>query len=57
MRQDESSIYQIDRGKLHEEWERQAKLFKLEADKLADAKEEYETAKARRDLVKAEMEA
>jgi hypothetical protein len=48
-------IFEIDPHQLDTEWLNQPRLFVEWADKLSDAKEAYERAKASRDLVEAQL--
>jgi hypothetical protein len=46
----ESDYFKLDKHKLDTEWLNQAQLFRNAAERLSKAREEYEKAKARRDL-------
>lgn len=48
--------YEIDKHRLHLEWERQPKLFHAAAEKLAEADSEVDRLKGIMELVKAEIE-
>lgn len=49
-------VFAIDKYKLDEELVKQPRLYGEYALKLADAREEYERAKARRDVIEAELD-
>lgn len=48
--------YEIDKHRLHLEWERQPKLYREAADKLADADSEVDRLKGMMELAAAEIE-
>lgn len=49
------SPFDIDLGNLHVEWAKQSRLYKKAADDLAEAKQKVDAAKARLDVVAAEL--
>ncbi len=50
------NIFDLDKDRLDEEWVEQPKLYHQQAEKLADARAEWERAKAERDVVTAEID-
>ena len=56
MKNQEFDIFDLDKFRLDEEWVEQPKLYFESASKLAASRQEYERAKAERDVVKAEEE-
>lgn len=54
--QSDTDIFDLDQNRLDEEWLGQSKLYMTYASQLADARAEWERAKASRDLVSAELD-
>lgn len=53
----DDDVFAIDKDRLDEEWVNQPLLYYKYAMKLADAREDFERAKARKDVVEAELDA
>lgn len=57
MERNDDDVFAIDKDRLDEEWVNQPLLYYKYAMKLADAREDFERAKARKDVVEAELDA